>query len=103
MRKIKKGDEVVVLSGKDKGKRGTVTKIIDNAYAQVQGVNVQKKHKKPNPSKGTSGGIVTVNMPIHISNVAIYNFSLKKHDRVGFSMDSDDNKIRIFRSNSEKI
>lgn len=103
MRKIKKGDEVVVLSGKDKGKRGTVTKIIDNAYAQVQGVNVQKKHQKPNPSKGTSGGIVTVNMPIHISNVAIYNFSLKKHDRVGFSMDSDDNKIRIFRSNSEKI
>ncbi|MDC8444796.1 MAG: 50S ribosomal protein L24 [Nitrosomonas sp.] len=103
MRKIKKGDDVVVLSGKNKGKRGAVIKIVDNAYAQIQGVNTQKKHQKPNPSNGTTGGIVTVDMPIHLSNIAIYNFSLKKHDRVGFSVDSENNKIRVYKSTSEKI
>jgi large subunit ribosomal protein L24 len=103
MRKIKKGDDVIILSGKDKGKRGSVVKIINNDYAQVQGINTQKKHQKPNPTNGTAGGIVTIDMPIHLSNVAIYNFSLKKHDRVGFLVDSDNNKLRIFKSNAEKI
>jgi large subunit ribosomal protein L24 len=103
MRKIRKGDDVIILSGKDKGKRGTVVKIINNNYAQVQGINAQKKHQKPNPSTGTAGGIVTVDMPIHLSNVAIYNFSSKKHDRVGFVVDSENNKARIFKSSAEKI
>ncbi|MBX3628651.1 MAG: 50S ribosomal protein L24 [Nitrosomonas sp.] len=103
MKKIRKGDDVIILSGKDKGKRGAVVKIINNNYVQVQGVNTLKKHQKPNPSTGVTGGIVNIDMPIHLSNVAIYNFSTKKQDRVGFSVDADNNKIRVFRSSGEKI
>lgn len=103
MRKIKKGDDVVVLSGKDKGKRGSIDKIVDENYVLIQNVNIQKKHQKPNPSNGTAGGIITVSMPIHMSNVAIYNFSKKKQDRVGFYIDSDGNKRRVFKSTAEKI
>ncbi|MCC6922665.1 MAG: 50S ribosomal protein L24 [Nitrosomonas sp.] len=103
MRKIKKGDDVVVLSGKDKGKRGSVVRIVNKNYAQIQNVNVQRKHQKPNPSNGTTGGIITVNMPVHLSNVAIFNSSKNKHDRVGFNIDSEGNKTRIFRSTAEKI
>lgn len=103
MRKIKKGDDVVVLSGKDKGKRGSIDKIVDENYVLIQNVNIQKKHQKPNPSNGTAGGIITVSMPIHMSNVAIYNFSKKKQDRVGFYIDSDGNKLRVFKSTAEKI
>lgn len=103
MRKIKKGDDVVVLSGKDKGKRGSVVRIVNKNYVQIQNVNVQKKHQKPNPSNGTTGGIITANMPIHLSNVAIFNSSRNKYDRVGFNVDSEGNKTRIFRSTAEKI
>ena len=103
MKKIRKGDDVIILAGKDKGKRGTIVKIINNDYAQVQGVNTFKKHQKPNPSTGATGGIVAVEMPIHLSNIAIYNFSTKKQDRAGFSIDSENNKVRVFKSSGEKI
>lgn len=103
MRKIKKGDDVIIIAGKDKGKRGTVTTIVDQNFVQVQGVNAVKKHQKPNPSTNTTGGIVSINLPIHISNIAIYNFDKKKQDRVGFDTDSENKKIRVFRSSGEKI
>lgn len=103
MRKIKKGDDIIILAGKDKGKRGTVTKLVGQSRVHVQGVNTVKKHQKPNPSTGASGGIVNIDLPIHISNVALFNFTSKKKDRVGFEYDSDQKKIRVFRSNGEKI
>ncbi|MCP5274354.1 MAG: 50S ribosomal protein L24 [Burkholderiales bacterium] len=103
MKKIKKGDDVIILAGKDKGKRGTVAKLVGDSRVQIQGVNTVKKHQKPNPSTGASGGIVNMDLPIHISNVALYNFTSKKSDRVGFEYDSDQKKIRIFRSSGEKI
>lgn len=103
MRKIKKGDDIIILAGKDKGKRGTVAKLVGQSRVQVQGVNTVKKHQKPNPSTGASGGIVNIDLPIHISNVALFNFTSKKNDRVGFEYDSDNKKIRVFRSSGEKI
>nr|WP_219908502.1 50S ribosomal protein L24 [Nitrosomonas aestuarii] len=103
MRKIKKGDDVIILAGKDRGKRGTVTKLSGSSRLHVQGVNSVKKHQKPNPSTGSAGGIVNLDLSIHISNVAIYNFASKKHDRVGFDFDTDNKKIRVFRSSGEKI
>jgi len=102
MKKLKKGDDVIVIAGKDKGKRGSVVKIIDN-YVHVQGVNSVKKHQKPNPTSNTTGGIITIDLPIHLSNIAIYNFDTKKADRVGFDIDADNNKIRVFKSSGEKI
>lgn len=103
MRKIKKGDDVIVLTGKDKGKKGTVLRTIGSERLLVQGINSVKKHQKPNPSTGVTGGITSKEMSIHISNVAIYNFSLKKADRVGFRLDSNDKKVRIFRTTNELI
>jgi large subunit ribosomal protein L24 len=103
MRKIKKGDDVIILAGKDRGKRGTVSKLIGHTHVHVQGVNVVKKHQKPNPSTGASGGIVNLDLPIHLSNIGLYNFSLKKADRVGLEYDSDGKKIRVFKSDGEKI
>lgn len=102
MKKFKKGDDVIVIAGKDKGKRGSVVKIIDD-YVHVQGVNSVKKHQKPNPTSNTTGGIITIDLPIHLSNIAIYNFDTKKADRVGFDIDADNNKIRVFKSSGEKI
>jgi len=103
MKKIRKGDDVIILAGKDKGKRGTVNKIVEQDYVQVQGVNAVKKHQKPNPSTGATGGIVNFDLPIHVSNVAIYNPASKKGDRVGFGYNTDQKKMRVFRSNGEKI
>ncbi|MXS82668.1 50S ribosomal protein L24 [Nitrosomonas oligotropha] len=103
MRKIKKGDDVIVITGKDKGKKGTVLRTIGTERLLVQGINSVKKHQKPNPSTGVTGGITSKEMSIHISNVAIYNFSLKKADRVGFRLDSNDKKVRIFRTTNELI
>ncbi len=103
MRKIKKGDDVIVISGKDKGKIGTITNVKASDYVTVQGINSVKKHQKPNPAIGSTGGIIDKEMAIHISNVAIYNFSSKKADRVGFSIDENNNKVRIFRSSKEVI
>lgn len=103
MRKLKKGDDVIIIAGKDKGKKGSILTIVGTDHVIVQGVNSVKKHQKPNPSSGSTGGIIDKEMPIHISNVAIYNFALKKADRVGFKTDNNSNKVRIYRSNGEII
>ncbi|MCG7755373.1 MAG: 50S ribosomal protein L24 [Nitrosomonas sp.] len=103
MRKIKKGDDVIVITGKDKGKKGTVLRTIGSERLLVQGINSVKKHQKPNPSTGVTGGIISKEMSIHISNVAIYNFTLKKADRVGFRLDSNDKKVRFFKATDELI
>jgi large subunit ribosomal protein L24 len=103
MRKLKKGDDVIVITGKDKGKRGSIIRIEGSNRIVVQGVNSVKKHQKPNPSNGSTGGIIEREMPIHISNVAIYNFAKKKSDRVGFKIDTERNKVRIYKSTSEVI
>ncbi|TXG79176.1 MAG: 50S ribosomal protein L24 [Rhodocyclaceae bacterium] len=103
MEKIRKGDDVVVTTGKDKGKRGTVLSRVDAEHVVVEGVNRAKKHVKPNPMKGVAGGIVDKDMPIHISNVALYNPASKKADRVGFKLLEDGRKIRVFKSNGEPV
>ena len=103
MEKIKKGDEVVVITGKDKGKRGTVVRRVDAEHLLVEGVNRAKKHVKPNPMKGVAGGIVDKDMPIHISNVALFNPATKKADRVGIKSLEDGSKVRVFRSNGELV
>jgi len=103
MRKIKKGDNVIVLAGRDKGKRGDVTRVVDADHVVVAGVNQVKKHQRPNPMKGEQGGIVTRDMPIHVSNVAVYNPVTKKADRVGFRTLEDGRKVRFFKSNGELV
>ena len=103
MEKIRKGDEVVVITGKDKGKRGTVLLRVDEEHVLVEGVNRAKKHVKPNPVKGVAGGIVDKDMPIHISNVALFNPATKKADRVGFKALDDGRKVRVFKSNGELV
>ena len=103
MQKIRKGDDVIIITGKDKGKRGSVLRTDGNDRLVVQGINSVKKHQKPNPSIGNAGGIIDLEMSIHISNVAIYNFTSKKSDRVGFKVDNDNNKVRIFKSTGDLI
>ena len=103
MRKIKKGDEVIVIAGKDKGKRGSVLRVVDADHVQVEGVNVVKKHQRPNPMKGEQGGIVSKDMPIHVSNIAIWNPVTQKPDRVGFRTMGDERKVRFFKSNGELL
>ncbi|WP_374349094.1 50S ribosomal protein L24 [Chitinimonas sp.] len=103
MNKIKRGDEVVVITGKDKGKRGTVLSILAEDKVVVEGVNVVKKHQKPNPMRGEAGGIVDKTMPIHVSNVAIFNPASQKADRVGFKLLDDGKKVRVFKSNGEVV
>ena len=103
MRKIKRGDTVVVIAGRDKGKRGTVTRRIDADYLVVEGVNRVKKHQRPNPMKGISGGIVDKDLPIHISNVALFNPATKKADRVGVKTLQDGRKVRVFKDNGEQV
>ena len=112
MNKIKKGDQVIVLTGRDKGRRGTVTKRVDDERLIVEGVNVVKKHVKPNPMKGITGGVIDKTMSIHQSNVAIYNASTGKADRVAIKMLSDDDRktrktkesgMRVFRSSGAEI
>ena len=102
MNKIRKGDQVIVLTGRDKGKRGTIAQRVDEDHVVVGGVNVVKKHVKPNPMKGTTGGVVDKTMPIHQSNVAIYNAATGKADRVGIKIDGD-KKTRVFKSNGAEI
>ena len=102
MKKIKSEDEVIVLAGKDKGKRGKVTKILDDGRVLVSGVNVIKKHTKPNPQAGIAGGIVEKEAPLQGSNIAIYNAATSKADRVGFRVE-DGKKVRFFKSNNELI
>jgi large subunit ribosomal protein L24 len=103
MNKIRKGDEVVVLTGKDKGRRGKVLERRDEAYLVVEGVNVVKKSVKPNPMKGTTGGIVDKTMPIHQSNVAIYNPTSGKADRVGIKFIDGGKKVRVYKSSGDEI
>jgi large subunit ribosomal protein L24 len=103
MNKIRKGDQVIVLTGRDKGKRGTVSQRVDEDHVIVDGVNVVKKHVKPNPMKGTTGGIVDKTMPIHQSNVAIFNAATGKGDRVGVKFLADKTKVRVFKSSGEEI
>jgi len=101
MSKIKKGDDVVVLSGRDKGKRGTVLQIIENNRILVDNVNVIKKHVKPNPNRGETGGIIEKEAPIQISNVALFNPNSNKADRVGYKVLEDGRKVRVFKSDGE--
>lgn len=103
MNKIRKGDQVIVLTGRDKGKRGTVAQRVDEDHIVVEGVNVVKKHVKPNPMKGTTGGVVDKTMPIHQSNVAIYNGAAGKADRVGIKLLADGKKVRVYKSSGEEI
>jgi len=103
MNKIRKGDQVIVTTGRDKGKRGTVTLRVDDEKIVVEGVNVVKKHVKPNPMKGTTGGVVDKTMPIHQSNVAIFNPATAKADRVGVKVLEDGKKVRVFKSSGEEI
>lgn len=103
MSKIHKGDQVVINTGKDKGKQGTVLRVLDAGYVVVEGLNVAKKHAKPNPMKGVTGGIITKEMPINISNVALFNAATKKADRVGYKVLKDGKKVRVFKSNGEAV
>ena len=103
MYKIRKGDEIIVIVGKDKGKRGTVVLRVDEEYVIVGGVNQAKKHAKPNPVKGVVGGIVDKDMPIHVSNVSLYNPASKKADRVGFKILENNTKVRVFKSSGEQV
>jgi large subunit ribosomal protein L24 len=103
MRKIRKGDDVIVLSGKDKGSRGTVLRVIDDKQVIVENVNIARKHQKPNPQRGISGGIVSKEMPLDISNVALFNPVKGGPDRVGFKILEDGRKVRIFKSSGEVV
>jgi large subunit ribosomal protein L24 len=112
MNKIRKGDQVVVLTGRDKGKRGTVIERVDADHVLVEGINMVKKHVKPNPLKGTTGGVIDKTMPIHQSNVAIWNAAAGKGDRVGIKLltkseqearKTKDNGVRVFKSSGEEI
>ncbi len=102
MLKIKREDEVIILAGKDKGKRGKVRRVLDDNRVVVSGVNMVKKHTKPNPQAGVAGGILENEAPIQVSNVAIFNPSTNKADRVGFKVDGD-RKVRVFKSSGEEI
>lgn len=103
MARIRKGDQVTVLTGKDKGKRGQVLSVADADHVVVEGINRVKKHQKPNPYLGRTGGIVEKEMPIHISNVGLFNPATQKADRVGFKVLEDGRKVRVFKSNGEMV
>jgi large subunit ribosomal protein L24 len=103
MDKIRKGDEIVVIAGKDKGKRGTILTRVDSEHVVVEGVNRAKKHVKPNPVKGVVGGVIDKDMPLHVSNVSLYNPATKKADRVGFKLLDDGTKVRVFKSSGEQV
>ncbi len=103
MRKIKKGDQVVIIAGKDKGKRGTVLSFEGEDRLLVEGINLVRKHQKPNPNRGINGGIIEKAMPIHYSNVALYNSATNKADRVGFRLLADGRKVRYFKATNEVV
>lgn len=102
MRKIKRDDEVIVIAGRDKGKRGKVVRVVSDEKVIVSGINLVKKHQKPNPQLGIAGGIVEKEAAIHISNVAIFNAATGKADRVGFKVEGD-KKVRVFKSTGEAV
>lgn len=103
MNKLKKGDEVIITTGKDKGRRSTISQVLDNGKLVIQGVNVVKKHQKGNPNTGTPGGIIDKEMPLDASNVMIFNPATGKGDRVGFRVLEDGRKVRFFKSNDEVL
>jgi large subunit ribosomal protein L24 len=103
MNKIRTGDEIIVLAGRDKGKRGKVTLRKDDSHLVIDGLNVVKKHTKPNPMKGTTGGVIDKSMPIHQSNVAIFNAATGKADRVGIKLQADGKRVRVYKSSGEEI
>ncbi len=103
MNKIRRGDEVIVITGKDRGRRGTVIRMYDDGRVLVEGVNVVRKHQKPNPNAGVPGGIIDKEMPVDISNVMLYNPMTSKGDRVGFKFLEDGKKVRFFKSNNEVV
>jgi large subunit ribosomal protein L24 len=103
MKRIKKGDEIIVISGRDKGKRGTVLRRIDAQHVVVEGVNRVKKHQRPNPMKGEQGGIVDKDLPIHVSNIALFNPASQKGERAGVKTLEDGRKVRIFKGNGEQV
>jgi large subunit ribosomal protein L24 len=103
MRRIKKGDEVIVITGKDKGRRGTVSSVLADGRVIVENINVVKKHTKGNPNAGVAGGIIDKEMPINVSNVMLFNPATGKGDKVGFKVLEDDRKVRYFKSNDEVI
>jgi large subunit ribosomal protein L24 len=103
MYKIRKGDDVIVTAGRDKGKRGTVLRRVDAEHVVVEGVNRVKKHVRPNPMKGQTGGIIDKEMPIHVSNVQLFNPQTKRADRVGIKILADGRSVRVFKSNGEMV
>ena len=103
MDKIKEGDEVVIIAGRDKGKRGTVNSRVNETHLLVEGVNLVKKHQKPNPMKGVTGGVIEKSMPIDQSNLMLLNPATGKGDRVGFRVLEDGTKVRVFKSNGEQV
>ncbi|MBQ0798452.1 MAG: 50S ribosomal protein L24 [Porticoccaceae bacterium] len=103
MKKIKRDDEVVVMAGRDKGRRGKVLKVLDDGRLLVSGVQMLKKHQKPNPQMNVAGGIIEKEGPIQASNVAIFNPATSKADRVGFNVSDDGKKVRVFKSNGENV
>ncbi len=103
MNRIKKGDEVIVTAGKDKGRRGSVLQIFENGRVLVEGVNMAKKHQKPNPNAGVQGGIIEREMPLHESNIMLFNPITKKGDRIGIKQLEDGTRVRYFKSNNEVV
>ncbi len=103
MNKIRKGDDVIVITGRDKGKRGKVSLRKDDSYVLIDGINIVKKHTKPNPLKGSTGGIVEKSMPIHQSNIAIFNVATGKADRVGIKLLADGKRVRVYKSSGDEI
>ena len=103
MNRIRKGDQVIVTTGRDKGRQGTVIRVLEDDHVVVENVNMVKKHQKPNPQQGVPGGIVQKEAPIHISNVMLFNPATKKGDRVGFKQLDDGRKVRVFKSNGEVV
>jgi large subunit ribosomal protein L24 len=103
MARIHKGDPVIVLTGKDKGKRGSVLRVLDDGHMVVEGINRVKKHQKPNPMRNIQGGIVEKEMPIQSSNVALFNVAAQKADRIGYKLLDDGRKVRIYKSSGEMV
>ena len=103
MERIKKGDEVIVIAGKDKGRRGAVLSVLETGRLLVENINVVKKHQKPNPNMGVQGGILEKEMPLHASNVMLYHPIMKKGDRVGIKTLEDGRRVRYFKSNNEVV
>ena len=103
MHRIRKGDQVIVTTGRDKGRQGTVIRVLEDDHVVIENVNMVKKHQKPNPQQGVPGGIVQKEAPLHVSNVMLFNPATKKGDRVGFKQLDDGRKVRVFKSNGEVV